>query len=365
MEVYGKKVFNVELAVDTAAASMWDIRYHAGGMEALGSGSSVQGRGANLLIMDDLVAGYEMASNPLLLHRQWEWFLTDVYPRLEPGASAIILNTRWALDDMIGMIKKAQSEEGLFLDWESVNFPAISTGVNDPLGRPAGEALFPERFPVKRLEAIKKHMMAQGQDEGYWEALYQGNPVAPRGTIVDINWIQRYEHSDIPGPGERDKWEMLVISADTASKETELADFTVIGIWGVLNSQYFLLNIIREKMPWPELVTTCKTLQGVYRPDFFLVEDKGSGISLIQEMRQDQMYNVWPMNPGSENKVIRLQAETPVLRAGKVWVPKSAPWVDEFLLELRAFPRGRRDQADMMSQFLKFFRQAAGGVQMF
>lgn len=361
IQAFGQKVFGVSLRTDTHAASEWDLAGHTGGMEAIGAGGSVMGKGAHLLLMDDLVKGFSMATNVLLMEKQWEWFLADVYPRLEPGGSAIVTMTRWSGLDVIGQIERAQKEEGIFEEWEIVNLPALSLGPDgdppDPLEREKGACLFPQRFNERALGKIKQTM-----DDTWWEALYQGNPMPARGDIINPEWFGRYK-----GTPQRKDYGQVVISADTAAKETELADYSVLGIFGVNDDQYDLLDVIRDKIPYPELEAMCVALNNLWRPDFFLIEDKGSGTSLIQSLRGNSKINVWPIDPGNENKVLRAQAETPRLRAGVVRIPEEPcpSWVEEFLMEARAFPRGRKDQIDMLSQFLKFMRESSSGIQMF
>ncbi len=55
------------------------------------------------------------------------------------------------------------------------------------------------------------------------------------------------------------------------------------------------------------------------------------------------------------------------IEAGQVFLPESAPWLDEFKSEIMAFPNGRfDDQVDSLSQFLgwaernKRFRVGSG-----
>lgn len=356
---FGEKVFGVKLSRETSSAGEWDVvekgRKTAtlGGMEALGAESSVMGKGAHLLLIDDIVKGFEMASNVTLMDKQWTWFLADVYPRLEPDASVIIVSTRWTGYDVIGRIRKAQQEDGMFEDWFTINFPALA-GEKDILGRRPGQALFPKRWNEKQLSQIKKHM-----DPLWWESQYQGNPLPAKGGIIDTDWFKRYDT-----PPDKNDSEFIIISADTATKETEISDYTVIGIWFVHDHRYYLIDLIREKMDYPKLKETMKGLQGVWFPDFILIEDKGSGSSLIQDLRDEPEMNVRPIDTGNENKVLRLQAETPILRSGKVCIPEHSSWLDDFLLEMRAFPRGRKDQADMLSQFLKFMRKESRGIQM-
>lgn len=361
----GKRVFGLEVAEDTSAANQWDIKDHEGGMEAVGAGGAITGKGAHLLIIDDLIKGREQALNERILAENWEWFLTDVLSRLEPGAVVIIIMTRWTRSDIIGNIlakqetdieNQVEEDDLSFEDFQYYNYPALALE-NDILGRKPGEALFPQRWNEKRLRKIKNR-----NTEYWWEALYQGNPIPMTGDVIDINGFKRYKHNEAP---PREKLDMVIISVDTAIKDTELADYSVFGIWGVNSDGYYLLDVIRDKLTYPKLVETAHSLNRTKHPEFFLIEDKGSGTSLLQDLREDGTVNVWPIDPGSESKVLRMQAETITVKTGVVKLPDQASWVDDFLLECRSFPRGKKDQVDMLSQFLKFMRQTSSGIQMF
>ena len=53
------------------------------------------------------------------------------------------------------------------------------------------------------------------------------------------------------------------------------------------------------------------------------------------------------------SKADRMAAQSAKIEAGHVHVPKEAGWLDDFLLEVLAFPKGRHDdQIDSVSQFL-------------
>jgi len=368
-EQFGPTVFNLKVAMDSSSASHWDIEGHQGGMEAVGAEGSIMGKGADLLIIDDPLKGFEAAMSETILQRVWEWFLTDVYSRLEPGASVIIVMTRWTLLDLIGRIeaRRIETQEEVdageeeivaFDEFERINFPALATDDNDVLGRLTGQALFPQRYPAERLLKIRRNM-----DTYWWEALYQGNPVPLSGTMIDIKWLtgtgRQYVEEMV-----RNQFEMIVISTDTANKDTELADFSVFGVWGIREDRYYLLDLIRDKMEFPELLGTAKALLEQWDPTFFLIEDKGSGTNLIQMLRNEGVDCVRPIDPGSESKIIRMSSETPAMRVGKVKTPKDASWLEPYLLEARSFPRGKKDQMDMTSQFLRFMRENSSGIKM-
>lgn len=366
LKTFGSSVFGVTVADDTAAANAWDIQGHEGGMEAVGAGGAITGKGADLLIVDDLIKGRQQALNEGMLDEMFEWFLTDVLSRLEPGASVIIMMTRWTMSDVIGRIldKKREESDGelededmSFSDFEYYNYPAFAEE-NDILGRLPGQALFPQRWDEAKLRKRKAR-----NDEYWWSALYQGNPVPLSGEIIDVSGFKRHFEYDKPPP--RESFDMIVISADTANKDTELADYSVFQVWGVKNDGYYFLDNIRDKFQYPALKDTALALNRVWRPEFFLIEDKGSGTALIQDLREDGTVNVMPIEPGNESKVLRMQAETPTLRSGMCILPDNASWKDPFILECRSFPRGKKDQVDAFSQFLKFARQSTTGIRMF
>ena len=82
-----------------------------------------------------------------------------------------------------------------------------------------------------------------------------------------------------------------------------------------------------------------------------MIENKGSGMSLIQDLKRDDIHAI-KIDPDGD-KVMRMNAQTAPIEAGSVLLPKRAGWLDEFRRELLAFPAGRyTDQVDAFSQAL-------------
>jgi predicted phage terminase large subunit-like protein len=89
-----------------------------------------------------------------------------------------------------------------------------------------------------------------------------------------------------------------------------------------------------------------------HQPTAILIEDASAGISLSQEMRQMGQFRVKPV-PVEHDKVTRLYVETAKFEAGLVHFPKNAPYLDDLLAELLAFPHGKHDdQVDSITQAL-------------
>ena len=83
-----------------------------------------------------------------------------------------------------------------------------------------------------------------------------------------------------------------------------------------------------------------------------LIEKKGSGLSLIQDLHRDNIHAIG-VDPDGD-KIMRMAAQTAPIEAGAVHVPLNAPWLDEFKKEVLSFPKGRHDdQIDALSQGLQ------------
>jgi predicted phage terminase large subunit-like protein len=97
--------------------------------------------------------------------------------------------------------------------------------------------------------------------------------------------------------------------------------------------------------------------------DVVLIEEKGSGISLMQDLRRSGV-PCHPYNPGRADKVTRVHAVAPLLESGLVYLPESkknpgrAPsWTDAMMHELMIFPNGEHDDmVDSMTQALIYLR---------
>ena len=91
---------------------------------------------------------------------------------------------------------------------------------------------------------------------------------------------------------------------------------------------------------------------GEFRPDYVLVEKAGSGYQLAQDFHQDGPIRLKAISPKGD-KENRVFAQSAKIEAGRVWLPAQADWLNDFQLEVLAFPRGRHDdQVDSMVLFL-------------
>jgi predicted phage terminase large subunit-like protein len=143
-------------------------------------------------------------------------------------------------------------------------------------------------------------------------------------------------------------------SWDTANKSGECNDYSVCTTWGTLDGNFYLLDVFRKRLNFPELKRAILDLFKKYNPEKLLIEDKGSGTSMLQELKSEYIWCLEAYNPqqGSD-KLMRLAAQSIKFESGRVYLPKQAPWLDEYVSEITGFPGTKHDdQVDSTSQAL-------------
>lgn len=333
-----RKVFpKCEIAADSKSVSNVGTT-EGGNFFAVGMGGPITGRGAHLLILDDVIKGQEEADSELARAKMKDWFQTTAYTRLMTKNAIVIINTRWHLDDLSGWLLREHADE----NWVVLNMPAIANHKDDLLKRQPGKALWPEYYNEKRLKSIKNIIGTRA-----WNALYQQNPVGQKGSIVNIDWFKHYQQP----PETFDK---IVQSWDTAFKAKEINNPSVCLTFGETKTGYYLLDVFRKRMGYPELRRQAVRLYEDWHPNAILCEDKGSGQSLIQDLQMSTRVPIIKIEPEAD-KVTRMSSQTSIIESGRFWLPEKAPWLVDYETELTTFPMAPNDdQVDATSQYLKY-----------
>jgi predicted phage terminase large subunit-like protein len=148
----------------------------------------------------------------------------------------------------------------------------------------------------------------------------------------------------------------ILQSWDTAFKKNEENDYSVCTTWEVTNNQYLLIDIYRERVEFPELKRKVVELYEKHKPHEIIIEDKASGISLIQELQRETTLPIKAIKVGTD-KISRVHSITPIIESGNVKLYTLCNCLNEFLDECEDFPRGEfDDMVDSMSQALAYLR---------
>ena len=181
-------------------------------------------------------------------------------------------------------------------------------------------------------------------------AQYQQEPVIEDGNLIKWSWFRFYDE-----PPQRMAGDKIIVSWDTALSERELASYSVAVVAQVRGETVYVLDVIRERLEYPQLRRKAMALHQKWRGACdrysLLIENKGSGMGLIQDLKHDHVHAI-PINPEGD-KTMRMNNQTGPIEAGSVLLPSRAPWLEDFKRELCAFPGGRHsDQIDAFSQAL-------------
>ncbi|HET7378219.1 MAG TPA: phage terminase large subunit, partial [Anaerolineae bacterium] len=170
--------------------------------------------------------------------------------------------------------------------------------------------------------------------------------IPAEGNLIKRDWLKYYQT-----PPARQPRDMIVISWDTAMKATELADYSVGTIWHVQDGKSYLLDLVRGRYDYPDLKRAVVNTKKRWPDGHLLIEDKGSGTSLIQDLQRDGI-PVIAIKPEGD-KVTRLFANQAQFEGGAVYFPETANWLPDLVFELLGFPQVRHDdQVDSIAQAL-------------
>lgn len=186
VETHGHQV-GLEVDRSHADASDWQLAGHRGGLLSVGVGGSLTGRPSDVLLVDDPLRNQQDANSPTIVARLHEWWEAVARTRLAPGAPVVVVQTRWAMDDLAGRM----IDQG----WPLVNIPALADGETpDALQRAPGEYLVSTRGRTPAdWESIRRDV-----GERVWAALFQGRPAPLEGGVFKQAWFDTWRVDTLP-----------------------------------------------------------------------------------------------------------------------------------------------------------------------
>jgi len=319
-------------------------------------GSGVTGEGGDVLLIDDPHDAKKIFMSDVERKSALDTYDQSLSTRLnDPDESAVvIIMQRLHEEDLTGhLLKKGGWEHLCFpMEYDPGRKCVTCLGVQDHREK-EGELLCPVRFSPSWIEKMKRDMLGIYGTAGQ----FQQQPTPKSGGLINTDWFRKFSAK----PSE-DQWIEVVQFWDTAQKADELLNCPwVCGTWIRTATGYYLIDVYREWLTYPQGKRIAVSMAQRFNPNAVVIEDKSTGSSLLQELKKETTLSLIPFEPEGD-KVTRLSVESPAIEAGNVWVPETAPWLPNFFLELANFPLSTtKDQADMLSMALKYFR--TGGAK--
>jgi len=313
---------------------------------ATSTGGIATGEGGDYLIVDD-------PQNPSKINSKKyrdttiEWFEQTFISRLnnkKTGAIVIVMQ-RLHAGDLCGYLLENKAKQ-----WDLLKLPAIyeqKTIYSFPykIIINTNDVLHKERENIEDLSKIKLELGAYN-----FAAQYNQEPIPNIGAMIQKSWIKHYSLNEL------DKIEFLQIiqSWDTAIKAKNESDYSVGITIGINNNGYYLLDLQKDRVEFPELIKMFQSQVCKWQPQVILVEDQASGQSLIQVAKTTINIPIIAIKPKFD-KVSRFAAITPLFEVGKIFLPIEAHWRITFEQEILTFPKAPNDdQVDALSQALTY-----------
>lgn len=273
-----------------------------GGIVWTGVGGALTGKPIDgVFVADDLLKNRADAESPAVREATHGFLTSTVLTRLHPGASLILNATRWHADDPSGRRAKA--------GWPVVNLPAVNDN---------GEPLWPTRRPLEWLLEQKRDV-----GEYDWYSLYQGNPRPKGGTVFK----DAHYYDSLPTGGYRE-----AAGIDFAYTARAHADYSVAIAGRIIDGTIYLTDLYRGQVEAPQFGEVLKAW-GIRH---MLARIGGTEKGIIQFLRKDQNLRITTIN-ATTDKFAFAQPAAAWWNAGRILIPKNAPWANAFLDEILNF----------------------------
>jgi predicted phage terminase large subunit-like protein len=331
-----KEAFGVSLSQESQAAGRWALN---DGTEyyAVGVGGSITSFRADGAILDDPVKGREEAESETVRNKVKEWYNSDFWTRLKPGAFVVLIMTRWHEDDLGGWQLEMQKQGGE--KWDVLSLPMICESNDDAMGREIGQPLWPEWFTTEMLTQAKR-------DVRNWSSLYQQRPSPETGAYFDLKWFKNYD--TLPD-------NLRIYGASDYAVTDGGGDYTVHGVFGLdTQDNIYVIDWWRgqkSSLDWVEqLILMIKAHNPVTWFEEGGVIFKSLDPLISKRQRETQAYCTRKQITRTKSKEMSAQAIRGRMQQGKVLFPHNSPWVTDLKSEMLSFPAGKYDdQVDVMA----------------
>lgn len=320
------------------------FRVIAKGAEQKLRGLIWNGSRPDIILCDDM-ENDELVMNKDRRDKMRRWFEGALLPSLADRGIVRIVGTILHSDSLLERMMPNPSDKQTIsfplkeyttrkTMWRAVKYRAHTTDFKILLWPSKKDSDF---FKMKYQEAVRTGMTDTYSREYLNYPIDEAVSFFKRGDFLKIT--------------EEDKQMKLnyFITADLAIAENERADYTVFVVGGVDEyKRLHIKDVVRERMDGREIVDTIISLQRLYDPMAFGIEEmqvsKSIGPFLREEMLRLNVFpSLYPLKTGGKDKLMRARSIQARMRAHGIKFAVEADWFPEFENECLTFPRGKHD----------------------
>ncbi len=271
-------------------------------------------------------------------NKTFNWFTGDVLPVGDRDTKIITIGNLLHEDSLLMRLKDGLARKdftGIFR-----SFPIID-GNNKPL--------WPGKF------ASKQDISAERKTVGNriaWMREYMLTIVPDEDQLVQPEWIVRYDSLPKDAPNYR----YCATGVDLAIAQNNWNDYTAMvsaKVYGTRDDLriYILPNPVNKRLDAPKTLEHIRMLYGTLGGKIY-VEDVAYQKSIIQFLQKEGL-PVVGVNPGGQDKRMRLSTVTHLIQAGKVIFPERG--AEQLITQLLGFGVEKHD--DLVDAFTMLLHQ--------
>lgn len=406
IELFGTRLDkSSEKLFETTLGGKCHNRTMRGQITGVGCGSAIHSGFCGGLFIDDPLKPDEGASKTSLTRIQELYVETLSNRAANPSVPQIIIMQRLAEDDLAGFVLKG----GAFgVKWHYLNIPAV---VDKSTGSPEYYARLLKKYPYgipvlysldldtlihrnleqefkfnreiqntfKTVEAYKESELDARLSMGraslwaekntlatydsmqevqgkYFKTQMLGDPVNEGGSVFKTEWFKHYDGFHAI---DRSRIKCIRIYVDTAMKAAKANDRSAFSAWAKLDDgTIYMIDGIAGRWEVPDMeqklidfyhkIANLRTRKDGWRLECVKIEDKGSGIGLLQRLNRINGVNAIavPRNGKGSDKYTRACEVTPEIHAGRVYVNPSSIIGADLIQEASEFTDNDSHQHD-------------------
>ena len=318
-------------------------------VEAVGVGGAITGGHYDIIILDDIEDDENVRTDERL-KGMIEWFTGTIMQLREPHTKIVIVGTlKTNKQDIYNIVLNSPvwdtfrtgailSHELSDIQIEPVrNEAGVIVDVN--VVTPDVKTLWPQKWDIKTLMLEKIASL----DVAVWIREKMNDLRALAGKVFKRDLFQWFNEEELAQYRRDNLLEQIVQVWDTAYGEGEENDYSACVTAAIMRGSVYILDVYRAKLELPQLKDAIVSQYNQWLPERVYIENKASGKSVFQVLKQETGVPVSEIDPQGRDKVSRARSSTVYVENQRVYLRSGAFWLDSFLGELTMFPESEHD----------------------
>ncbi|WP_107838954.1 phage terminase large subunit [Metasolibacillus meyeri] len=248
---------NVKIKVGDGAMDKWALEGAHQSYLASSFDGTLTGMRGNIGIIDDPIKNAEEAVNENVKKKHWNFYKNTFMSRMLDGAVQFIIQTRWATDDLAGMLLKEFPDRCYELKMSALD--------------KNGKSICEDLYSTEDLQTKKETL-----DEHIWLANFGQEPIDLKGSLYSAG----FKTYDVIDP---DQFERIIAYTDTADTG---ADKLCSIIAGVIDKYAYVLDIYYTDEPMEKTEPEVARRHDIHHTRESAIESNNGGRGFARNVEQ-------------------------------------------------------------------------------